>query len=82
MRWIPTEKKGMHELAGPMKRIAPRGLLLARPGKQAPIQESNSIECGTCHTVIYRPNGVFDAEAFRAAREKHYSTSPGCEVRK
>jgi hypothetical protein len=65
-----------------MKRIAPRGLMLARPGKQAPVQDSNCIECGTCHMVIYRPDGVFDAEAFREAREKHYSASPACDMRK
>jgi ferredoxin-like protein FixX len=56
--------------------------MLARPGKQAPVQDSNCIECGTCHMVIYRPDNGFDAEAFRAAREKHYSAFPACEIRK
>jgi len=62
-----------------MKRIAPRGLLLANPGKQSPIQDSSGIECGKCHAVIYRIDNGFDAQAFQEARKKHYSVSPVCE---
>jgi hypothetical protein len=79
MRWRPTAKTDIHELAGPMKRMVPRGLLLAKPGKQAPVPDLGAIECGTCHVVIYRAEGVFDAEDFEAARKKHYSVSPTCE---
>ena len=67
------------ELSGPMKRIAPKGLMLANPGKQAPIQDSNIIECGKCGTVIYRADGGFDVKAFDEAKRKHYSNSPACE---
>jgi hypothetical protein len=65
-----------------MKKIAPRGLLLARPGKQAPVLDSGAIECGACHMIIYRTETTFDPEAFRAAKKKHYSISPTCETRK
>ena len=75
-------KRDISELAGPMKRLAPRGLLLARPGKQAPVQDPGSgIECGTCHAVIYTAEGGFDRDAFEAARKKHYVISPECESR-
>jgi hypothetical protein len=63
-----------------MKRMAPRGLLLAYPRRQAPVQDSQSIECGICHIVIYRAESVFDPQAFEAARKKHYSVSPACEI--
>jgi hypothetical protein len=49
------------------------------PGKQAPDQDSKSIECGVCHSVIYKAEDVFDKEAFQEARRKHYSASPACE---
>jgi hypothetical protein len=62
-----------------MKRIAPRGLLLANPGKQTPIQDANGIECGKCHAVIYRADSGFDVRAFQEARKKHYSVSSACE---
>jgi len=82
MRWKPVAKRDIREVAGPTKLIAPRGLLLAKPGRQAPAQDSRSvIECGTCHTVIYKAEDVFDREAFYAARKKHYAMSPGCEGR-
>jgi len=82
MRWKPLPKRDISEVGGPMKRMAPRGLLLANPGKQAPAQDSaNGVECGTCHTIVYKAEGVFDKEAFNAARKKHYSVSPGCESR-
>jgi len=80
MRWKPAPKRNFSELAGPTKRIAPRGLLLGMPGKQAAVQgPDNGIECGTCHRIIYKSEGVFDAEAFQAARKKHYTVSPACE---
>ena len=82
MRWKPLPKRDISELAGPTKRLAPRGLLLARPGKQAPVQDpGNGIECGTCHEVIYRPENSFDRDAFEVARKKHYAISPECESR-
>jgi hypothetical protein len=65
-----------------MKRIVPKGFLLARPGKQAPVQDSKNIECGTCHTVIYRIEGAFNPEAFEAAKKEHYSVSPQCKPRR
>lgn len=82
MRWKPIPRRDVSEVAGPMKRMRPRGLLLGMPGKQAPFQDSgNIIECGNCHLVIYRSEGAFDREAFYAARKKHYSVSPACESR-
>ena len=78
MVWTPALKDLM-EASGPLKRIAPKGLLLANPGKQTPIQDSSSIECGKCHLVIYRADKVFDAKAFGEARKMHYSSSPACE---
>jgi len=80
IRWKPVPKRDIRELAGHLTRMAPRGLLLAKPGRQAPAQSSGGIECGTCHTVIYRAEGVFDTEAFHAARKKHYAVSPICET--
>jgi len=77
--WKPAPKKELTELSGPLKQITPKGLLLANPGKQAPIQDSSSIECGKCHVVIYRAEKGFDAKAFREARKMHYSTSPTCK---
>ena len=80
MRWTPAPKKDIAEVAGPIKRIAPRGLLLAKPGKQAPVQDSpNAIECGACHKIIYQAEDVFDVEAFQAAKKRHYEVSPSCE---
>ena len=65
-----------------MKRMAPRGLLLGNPGKQAPPQDSgDGVECGACHIIIYKAAGFFDKEAFYMARRKHYAVSPGCESR-
>jgi len=82
MRWRPAPKRDIVELAGPMKMMAPRGLFLARPGRQAPTQDSSGdIECGTCHTVIYKGGGIFDKDAFAAAKKKHYASSPACENR-
>jgi len=82
MRWRPVAERDIRELEGPVRQVAPRGLLLARPGKQAPGQESNDIECGVCHAVIYRAVGGYDREAFLAARMRHYSASPSCEAHK
>ena len=65
-----------------MKRIAPRGLLLANPAKQTPIQDSGEIECGSCHEVIYKADNGFDVNEFQSAKEKHYSISPACKERK
>jgi len=80
MNWKPVPKRDIAEIAGPMKRIAPRGLFLANPGKQAPAQNrEGGIECGSCHAIIYTPETVFDAGAFQAARKKHYAASPACE---
>ena len=61
-----------------MKRIAPKGLLLAHAGKLERAQDSG-IECGKCHTVIYRPEKEFDAEVFQEAKRKHYAMSPDCQ---
>jgi len=77
--WKPTSRKDLIELSGPLKRIAPKGLLLARPGKQGPIQDTNSIECGKCHMVIYDADKGFDTKAFQEARNRHYSISPECK---
>ncbi|MGA2973069.1 MAG: hypothetical protein ABSE39_10695 [Candidatus Bathyarchaeia archaeon] len=82
MVWKPAPKQDLTELSGPLKRIAPRGLLLANPGKQAPIQDSNGIECGKCHTVIYRADKGFDVKALQEARKMHYSISPACKEHK
>jgi len=80
MRWRPVPKRDISEVAGPVKRIAPRGLLLGGPQRQASPQGSgDGIECGVCHSVIYRPDGVFDKGDFDAARKRHYAASPDCE---
>jgi hypothetical protein len=39
----------------------------------------NSIECSTCHAIIYTPKGKFDQDTFKANKEKHYSESPSCK---
>jgi len=62
-----------------MKRITPRGLLLANWEREASVQDPRGIECGKCHVVIYRAEKGFDAKAFEEARKKHYSNSPGCD---
>jgi hypothetical protein len=70
------------ELGGPIKRIAPKGLVLAGAEKQTSTQDPSSIECGSCHVVIYRADKGFDAKAFQEAKKNHYSTSPACEKHK
>ena len=80
MRWRPVTRPDITELGEPMKRLAPRGFLLANPGKQSPDEESEDIECGVCHAVIYGSEGVFDTEAFLAARKKHYLAFPECKT--
>jgi len=80
--WKPAPRKDLTELSGPMKRIAPRGLLLAKPGKQSPVEDPGGIECGKCHAVIYRADKGFDAKALEEARNMHYSISPACKVEK
>jgi len=80
MRWRPVTKPDIRELGGPMKRLTPKGFLLANPGKQVPDVESEGVECGVCHVVIYRSEGSFDTQAFLAARKKHYEASPGCKT--
>lgn len=77
--WKPAPKTELNDLSGPLKRIAPRGLLLANPGKQAPDQKPGEIECGICHAVIYGTNKDFDANALEEAIKKHYSVSPACK---
>ena len=79
MLWKHVPKKELTELSRPLKQIAPKGLLLANPGKQAPIQDSSIIECGKCHMVIYKADKEFDAKAFQEARKMHYSFYPACE---
>ena len=39
----------------------------------------NSIECGTCNSVIYSPDGKFDRDVLTANTAKHYSESPNCK---
>ena len=39
----------------------------------------NSIECGACNAVIYRPQGKFDREVLNANRSRHYAESPDCK---
>jgi len=82
MNWRPAVKKDLIELSGPIRRIAPRGLMLTNPEKERPIQDSSSIECGECHMVIYRADNGFNAKAFQEARRKHYSFSPTCQDQK
>jgi hypothetical protein len=65
-------------MAGPMKQVDPKGFVLAHPGKQTPMPDSNVIECGKCHNVIYRPEKEFDVTVFRTAIKAHYSISPEC----
>lgn len=79
VHWKPAPKKDLTELSGPLKHVAPKGLLLANPGRQAPIQDSKSIECGKCHALIYTANDKFDPVAFQEAKKKHYATSPACD---
>jgi len=77
--WKPAPKRDLVELSGPLKRITLKGLILAKPGKQAPTQDPNSIECGKCHMVIYRADKAFDSKAFEEAKRNHYSVSPACQ---
>jgi hypothetical protein len=77
--WRPAAKKDTIELAGPIKRMAPRGLLLASPNQQAPVQDPKTVECGKCHKVIYTAKNGFDSAAFQAAKADHYSASPSCK---
>lgn len=79
MNWKPVAKKDLRELSGPIKRIAPRGLILTNPENEKPIHASGWIECGKCHKVIYKADKWFDTTAFKEARKKHYSVSPACE---
>jgi hypothetical protein len=79
--WKAAPKQDLIEGSDPLKQIAPKGLLLANPGHQAPIQDSG-IECGKCHMVIYRADTEFDAKAFQRARNNHYSISPACKDQK
>lgn len=76
--WRPAPKRNSTEPSGPMKRIAPRGLLLANPGKQAPVEDPGEIKCGKCQMVIYRVDKRFDVKALEEARKMHYSISPAC----
>jgi hypothetical protein len=79
--WKAAPKKDLIEVSAPLKQITPKGLLLANPAQQATIQDSG-IECGKCHTVIYRADREFDAKAFQRARNNHYSISPACKDQK
>ncbi len=78
MSWRASRTRELAEIAGPMKQIAPRGLLLGPSRRQQPKMESG-IECGKCHLVIYRPDREFDAEAFQKAKKMHQELSPTCE---
>ena len=78
MSWRASRTRELAEIAGPMKQIAPRGLLLGPARRQQPKMESG-IECGKCHLVIYRPDREFDAEAFQKAKKMHHELSPTCE---
>lgn len=80
--WRPTPRKDSVQLGGPIKRIAPKGLLLAGAGKQAPALDPSGIECGICHNVIYKADKGFDAKAFQEAKKTHYAASPACENQK
>jgi len=66
------------DLSGPLKRVVPKGFLLAKPGRQAPTENPRSIECGKCHALIYSVDREFDEKAFQEARRKHYLVSPAC----
>jgi len=77
--WRPAPKKDLVELGGPIKRIAPKGLLLAGAGKQVPVQDPSGIECGSCHVVIYKADKGFDEKTFQEAKKNHYSVSPAFE---
>src|SRR5208337_1679837 len=76
--WKPILAKDPSEVSGQLKRISPKGLLLANPGRQTPIQDSNNIECGNCHAVIYRADIKFDTTVLQEAITAHQLTSPGC----
>ena len=38
----------------------------------------NSVECGACNSIIYRPEGAFDPSILEANKNKHYAESPNC----
>lgn len=38
----------------------------------------NSVECGVCSSIIYKPDGKFDQDVLRANKMRHYLESPGC----
>ena len=39
----------------------------------------NSIECGACNSIIYKPEGKFDQDVLAANTKKHYVESPSCK---
>lgn len=41
----------------------------------------NSVECGTCHAIIYRPATKFDRQAFEISLRTHYAESSKCNPR-
>ena len=82
MRWRPEAKKDSIELGGPVKRMAPRGLLLVNPDKRESERDPSLIECGKCHKVIYKADKGFNVNDFQEARKEHYLISPECEDRK
>ena len=58
-----TTRKDQNSLAGYLKLVS---------------ELFNSIECGSCHSIIYSPKGSFDQHLLEAETAKHYSGSPGC----
>ena len=78
MRWKPYPQKDFADDKGQIKRLNPKGLLLANPGKQAPNLNSRGIECGKCHTIVYPPDKEFEMASFKRALREHYTTSPDC----
>jgi len=77
MRWRLYPRVESREIAGQTKHLNPKGLLLANPGKQLPNIDSEGIECGKCHAIVYSER-EFDMAAFKAALKGHYATSPDC----
>jgi hypothetical protein len=77
IQWKPNLKKELIEVSGPMRRIAPKGLLIS-PNRPEGLQDFNTVKCGRCHAVIYVPDREFNKLSFKEAMKRHYSLSPEC----
>ena len=67
------------ELSEPTALPFNRAIEVVAPYVKLISESVNSIECGSCNSVIYQPEGNFDQNALKANRIKHYLDSPTCK---